>query len=370
MSTHQPCPRPLAALCALALSAGLAACGEGHAEAAPPRAALSFLPVAVLSDGTLPVLARPRWITTDAAGRFVLPDVSDRDVKIYGPRGERVATVGRAGAGPGEFRSLTSAEMLGDSLLAYDFSGSRLNVFAPDGRWVRSFPLPKEGLPRIAQVRVVDDSLLLLVGTPIRNPGANLLALMRRDHTLASRFFNRERYFDGNPALIQQSQVVADARAGCVFAGLSKGDSVFAFDYAGRPLAAGPVDPDQPLVSLRTRISRNRGRAQKADGGWVNDGDRVLLRVVAMDGCRAALHVAPYDAQTGADALEGGTVLVVGVGRGGRLNTLAREDVDAGLTGRARDGTPLLLRYGGPDATEYQVLRLDGGPAAPAGETR
>lgn len=61
---------------------------------------------------------------------------------LYDSAGDRVASVGREGGGPGEFRSLSAVlPMLGDSILTYDSGQRRYQVFDREGTFVRSFAL-------------------------------------------------------------------------------------------------------------------------------------------------------------------------------------------------------------------------------------
>lgn len=336
----------------------VAACSGSQAAERPVEArALRLEPVTTLVDDTAALLARPGDISIDSRGRYVVSDPSDKNIKVYDPDGRRVSTLGRPGPGPGEFRALATAWALGDSVLAFDFRGARFSVFSPDARYTRAFELPK-GISHPWTVQVVDDSLLLLVASPLRSSKSNLLTLIRRDGSVVSSFFNKSSYFAGRPQLIQNTGVIADARGGRLFAALIGGDSVYAFDYAGKPLGSYPADPDVPLVTTRSLLAGNKWSMRRPDGTYVVDGNRNVIRLVALDRSTVALHVVAYDVKHGVDPLDGGTILTLTVDEAGGATARGRAELRAGLLGRDRTGNALLVGYAGDSSDRYVVSRL------------
>lgn len=82
------------------------------------------------------------FLATDATrlsdGSFVVADDSSDEIRIFSPTGEYRKTLGRNGSGPGEFQRLDQVlAPNGDSILAYDFWGSRVTVFDPEGEMAR-----------------------------------------------------------------------------------------------------------------------------------------------------------------------------------------------------------------------------------------
>jgi hypothetical protein len=68
-------------------------------------------------------------------GRIAVAEQSVRSIKIFDAKGRFVRAIGRQGAGPGEFSSITRLELLpGDSLAAYDGLRATLTVFDTAGR--------------------------------------------------------------------------------------------------------------------------------------------------------------------------------------------------------------------------------------------
>lgn len=336
-------------------------CNSAKAEGPEGRAAgahaFQAAALATLDDGDLPVLAVPGGISMRADGSLLVPDFSDKNIKLYDTSGRRSGAVGRAGQGPGEFASLFGAQPYGDSIIGYDI-GRGITVFSPEGRYARLLKV-RTGVPReVMSVRVLDDSLFLLIGSPMGGQGdRDLLSIIRPDGERVSTFFNLAEHFADNPQAEPFAFVEADGKDGVVFAGLVGGDSVYAFDYRGRRLGSAPVDPQQPLRTTAELIARNGGKPQRGDGTWAFQGNRQLFRLVAVDQATAFLYVAPYDPANGIDLAEGGTVLAVSVSAG-RVNHLARGDFPAGLYGRDRRGNALLMGYADAQQERYTVSRL------------
>lgn len=335
-----------------AIATGAAACSETAPSASErstesPRDLLALDSPVVLRGPDPP--ARPVLVSETRAHRFIVADYSDKAIKIYDAAGMWVGTFGRAGEGPGEFVSLMSAQPIGDSILAYDFLLRRLTVFDPATGRARTERVSEPAF----QLRVLDDSLLLW----IRHPGQRgpLLRVADRHGRTRATFFDNDGFFR-DEQLRFHTTVLADGKDGVIFAGLLGDDSLHAFDYSGRQLASGPIDPVEPLPSLDRLLAQARGQLQKPNGEWFHHGARVLLKVVALPAGRAALFVAPYDARSGTDILDGGELLIVR--RDGKaLRTLVRTNVPAGLMGRDAEGRPLFLAYGDPRGETTVLIR-------------
>ncbi|HET7232904.1 MAG TPA: hypothetical protein VFJ16_23045 [Longimicrobium sp.] len=321
--------------------------------------------VVALDDAGQPILARPERLSVGRDGSLYIADFSDKNVKVYAPRGRRSRTVGGPGRGPGEFQALMTAQVYGDSLAAFDFLDRRLSVFAPGGRFARTIPLSRLGFAPFS-VRVVDDSLFLAIAAMPGGERNDALALVRPDGEVVSTFFKLSRYLGSSPMVLQNVGVIADATGGVVFAGVAGGDSVWAFDYEGRRLGAAPVDPVAPLVTTRALLEGNGGKLARGDGSYVVDGIRNLVGLVAIDSGTVAMQVAPYDANTGTDPVEGGTFIVAALANG-RLDTIARGELQGALAGRDRQGAALVLRYAGASQDRYTISRLRIAAAATAG---
>lgn len=343
------------------LAAGLlVACGaEPDERASAEEVAVGTEVLASLDDGALPVLARPLSVTRLPDGGYALADRSDRDLKLYGRDGRRRGHLGRAGRGPGEFSALTSGGVFRDTLFGFDMVAGRLYLFAPGGGAVaRAVTVPQGTWSATA----VDDSLFLLIRAvaPTRR---HALLLMRPDGTLRSSFFDASRFVASSPDLAQTAAIIADARAGTVFAGVFGGDSLYAFDYEGKMAGSAPIDAVDPVPSFRSLAGANGGGLRRKGGGWVVDSTEVLIALVALSGSRAVLHVQRFDAETGLDPVEGGRLLLFDLGGRGVLRARGRATIPAGLMGRDADGYPLLLGYAPGNPDRYVVQRLVWAPA-------
>jgi hypothetical protein len=117
-------------------------------------------------------------------GRIVVANAGSQQIRWYDARGRHMASAGREGGGPGEFRGLNTLRRLpGDSVLAYDLMAFRLSWFDPGGRFVRSMPLqPVDQVPPRFVDRFADGSLLL--SSSVRTMGNSTQSGIRRDTLL------------------------------------------------------------------------------------------------------------------------------------------------------------------------------------------
>lgn len=368
-----PIIRATAALCIVAALAQ-AGCSE-RPQSSAARGSDATLLVSAVRDTLRArsgyVLAQPLWTSVDRDGNYVIADGSDKSLKRYSAAGAEMAPVGRAGGGPGEFQALLSGGVIGDSLFAYDFAGTRLSLFGGSGAYARSFALWQPGDPMPSAVRAVDDSLFLVVAFPLSSPTRDLLRLVRADGSVKSTFFNRRAYFEPeSPDLLQSSVVVADGADGVVFAGLMGGDSLFAYDYSGKLLGSGPVllpDGRKP-PTFRALIENNGGSRFLPDRTLVTEGNPALVMLTALPGGRAVTQMMEldYGIQGLLDRTDGGTFAAVTVDRAsGSVAVSGHREIPAGLQGRDRSGGAILVRYLGEDFEEVEVseLRIEAGGA-------
>ncbi len=78
-------------------------------------------------------------------GTVVYADAAAREVRIHAPGGAHLRSLGRSGAGPGEFSHITSLWRQGDSAAVYDMSAKRLTVAPLDGSAPRTAALRHAG---------------------------------------------------------------------------------------------------------------------------------------------------------------------------------------------------------------------------------
>jgi len=64
------------------------------------------------------------------------------ELRVFGPEGEWLRSLGRQGEGPGEFRSPGGLTVVGDTAFVGDFQLSRLSAFSLRGSFLSSWPYP------------------------------------------------------------------------------------------------------------------------------------------------------------------------------------------------------------------------------------
>ena len=98
-----------------------------------------------------------------SGGRIAIANQGTEELRIYGPDGEHVRTVGRKGGGPGEFEDMWGlVPMPGDSLGVFDWSAKRLTLFDDAGAFGRMVSPGRETgfVPML--VGALDDGSFLL----------------------------------------------------------------------------------------------------------------------------------------------------------------------------------------------------------------
>jgi hypothetical protein len=106
---------------------------------------------------------RVRDATRLADGSIAVADGGSNEIRVFSAAGEFSISIGREGAGPGEFRALSSVDRFGDdSLLAFDPGLQRLTVASIDGTSLRVLrPHPAD--LRLASVLPLTDSSFVVV---------------------------------------------------------------------------------------------------------------------------------------------------------------------------------------------------------------
>lgn len=84
------------------------------------------------------VFGRISSVVADGEGNVYVADRQAREIRVFGPDGGYVRTLGREGRGPGEIGLLYSLAWLGDTLAVLDPRNARVGLFA-DGAWAGSW---------------------------------------------------------------------------------------------------------------------------------------------------------------------------------------------------------------------------------------
>lgn len=151
---------------AAALVAGCAR-GERAEEPAASRWRVDALPAVEIGRGEgEDALFRVTSAARLPDGRIAVANAGTQQVRLFGPDGEHVASLGRRGGGPGEFQIPLWVGSRGDSILVWDAMLERLTVFDGTGKLARTAQFPSVGgsFPSVVGT-YPDGSLLLESGT-------------------------------------------------------------------------------------------------------------------------------------------------------------------------------------------------------------
>jgi len=104
------------------------------------------------------------WNLLKSESLLFIPDWISRDIKVYNENGEMKYIIGRKGGGPGEFMDVRGGiACVNDTLYIIDIMLKRLNMFATDGYYLDSYPLPAtiDYTGIAAELLVIDNSIIL-----------------------------------------------------------------------------------------------------------------------------------------------------------------------------------------------------------------
>ncbi|HWA17080.1 MAG TPA: hypothetical protein VG817_11635 [Gemmatimonadales bacterium] len=110
-------------------------------------------------------------LAATSTGGFVIFDRADTQLRRYDPSGTFAGLIGRAGAGPGEYRSVEGLLFIGDSLLlAWDPPNGRVTIFAATGEYRRSIPVTGGIFGGNRPILPAPGGFLLRVAEAVRTP--------------------------------------------------------------------------------------------------------------------------------------------------------------------------------------------------------
>lgn len=98
-------------------------------------------------DGYQADLVPIQWLGVSSTGQIALLQWQDYTVRFFDSSGAFLASVGREGAGPGEFRRLVRAGWIGDTLWVGDTQLRRATLISPDFEVVRTVRDHAQALP-------------------------------------------------------------------------------------------------------------------------------------------------------------------------------------------------------------------------------
>src|SRR5262245_13246567 len=85
-------------------------------------------------DGAKEDLTMIGWVFVAPDGRIGITQPQENKAFLYSEDGKRLATFGRTGSGPGEFRGLAIAGWVGDKIWISDGQLRRISIFTADGK--------------------------------------------------------------------------------------------------------------------------------------------------------------------------------------------------------------------------------------------
>jgi len=107
-----------------------------------------------------------RSVDVDRDGNIYVGDAHEREIRVYGPDGQLLRRIGRAGSGPGEFEQPPIVGLTRDTVWAIESNRRRISLFNRAGDFLQSgafepvrveLPPPRRGFGIIRPVRMRSD---------------------------------------------------------------------------------------------------------------------------------------------------------------------------------------------------------------------
>ena len=134
--------------------------------AAEWREAEEILSIGAVEGPPAELLSRVTGAVRLDDGGIVIADGGSNEIRWFDADGQHTVSVGRSGAGPGEFRRVSRlARAAGDSVLAYDVANRRITVLTPDGTVARMVDVAVDGAAPLALLGVLRDGRWLVERT-------------------------------------------------------------------------------------------------------------------------------------------------------------------------------------------------------------
>lgn len=249
--------------------------GFGAPVAAQPTGnwQLPSRPSSVIGDLDGPperIFGRIAGVVRLSDGSIIAADQQASQIRFFGPDGRTIAVKGRAGGGPGEFRTILSLHRCtGDTVVVYDPSALRFTWFGPRGDLLRTSSLQSiaEGGAPPYEVTCNNRGQFLLVnrsaappeGLGSRRPLVRLtLAAPGSTPIAIDTVRATERYFNGqNDFPRPLGFVTAVAASGSrVYVSAGAPAAIRAYDLTGRPVGAVPSARGTPTQISSAQLDR------------------------------------------------------------------------------------------------------------------
>jgi hypothetical protein len=118
--------------------------------------------------------------------KFALFDFASHSIVVIDTTGKPIATLGRQGSGPGEFRRISDFTVIGDVVYVYDQSNLKISAFRSDGHFITEFRVNKKAFHMTSDGR----SLFLYYTMDIHVSEPLIYQLDRQSGRLFSEFGN------------------------------------------------------------------------------------------------------------------------------------------------------------------------------------
>lgn len=117
-----------------------------------------------VSDAALPdeaVFRNPRYIAADAKGNVYISDWASNHIKVFGPDGKFIRTIGRPGNGPGDLGGPAALDVSGDRLVVWESMNGRFTVLKLDGTFVKTVPRLQGAWTDLYALKALPDGRLM-----------------------------------------------------------------------------------------------------------------------------------------------------------------------------------------------------------------
>lgn len=113
-------------------------------------------------------------VSADSEGRVYVVESPFNGIHVFSAIGDHITSIGRLGAGPGEFQRTPQIHVApSDTLYAFDFWPRRLSVFSPESHefeYSLSLGSSNEGCPPTSLLSVEQQGFVLLCGQGVGSP--------------------------------------------------------------------------------------------------------------------------------------------------------------------------------------------------------
>jgi hypothetical protein len=109
------------------------------------RCTIQLVPAVTLGGNPDDLIEWPQAVSEDRLGRYYVTQPNKKELPVvFDATGRRMAVLGAAGEGPGEFvrAAIIAVDPRTDTIFVTDWNTSRLSVFSPQLKFVRSFRFP------------------------------------------------------------------------------------------------------------------------------------------------------------------------------------------------------------------------------------